>query len=355
LLIARIFIHWLTLKSRVEHLHDDVLDTFAPILLGNYSPRLLLLTTPSFDFNTRFRSPQAGDDGWGYADPTGRTTRTFRHPDHKFEWTVDECVEWCKAAAQEWGYDVIVDGVGRSITKDPWGRDSDAVRASQAVTFRRREGEEWATKRAAKYAEWASRQEEVTQSHQLLDAHRYEAHPGAQKPASREEIAAAVKTTIQDIGSPDVTIFEIWREDSVSTICGGWLEVLLDALDQDESFVVHKEGKHADDWKVESPGIELHGKNPWQNTTKQDDAWGECSETTDNTTETYEDEEDDYAQEYEEEEYDGEYWDETEDSGWAISESSEGWGTENTDPAQKAWEEWKPAPGWLVEGEGSWD
>ena len=30
---------------------------------------------------------------------TGRTTRNFRHENHKFEWTVDECVKWFKAAA----------------------------------------------------------------------------------------------------------------------------------------------------------------------------------------------------------------------------------------------------------------
>jgi len=331
---------WLTLNSRIEHLHDDVLDAFAPILLGNYSPRLLLFTTPSFDFNTRFRPP--GDEDWGFADPTGRTTRTFRHSDHKFEWTVDECVEWCKAAANEWGYEVVVDGIGRSITKDPWGRDADTVRASQAVTFRRREGDEWAAKRAAKYAAWASSTSETaTQPHNLLATHRYEAHPGAQKPSSHDDIAAAAKVVIQDIGTHGVTIFELWREDSLSTLCGGWLEVLLDVLDRDESFVVHKEGKHADDWKVEAPGLELHGKNPWQNS-KQDDMWGESSET---TTETYDDEE-----EYDEE-YDGQYWDETEDSGWAMSEAEGSWDAENTDT--KAWEEWKPAPGWLIES--SWD
>jgi len=334
---------WLTLNSRIEHLHDDALDAFAPVLLGNYSPRLLLFTTPSFDFNTRFRAP--GDEDWGFADPTGRTTRTFRHPDHKFEWTVDECEEWCKAAADEWGYEVVINGIGRSITKDPWGRDTDIVKASQAVTFRRREGDEWAAKRAAKYASWASSTSETTsQPHNLLATHRYEAHPGAQKPAARDDIVAAVKAVIQDLGSPAVTVFELWREDSVSTLCGGWLEVLLDVLDRDESLVVHKEGKHADDWKVEAPGLELHGKNPWQTTTKQEDTWGEDSET---TTETYDDDDDDYAEEYDEE-YDGQYWDETEDSGWAMSE---GGGTETTDT--KAWEEWRPAPGWLIES--SWD
>ena len=290
---------------------------------------------------------------WGFADPTGRTDRIFRHDDHKFEWTVDECVKWCKAAAHEWGYDVIIDGIGRSINKDPWGRDNDAVHASQVVTFRRREGDEWVTKRTEKYAEWASKREEQSQSHKLLVTHQYEAHVGAQSPASREEIAAAVKTTIQDIASPEVTIFEIWREDAVSTICGGWLELLLDVLDQDDSFLVHKEGKNADDWKIELPGVELLGRNPWQSPAKQDDdAWGESSESAE-SGETLDDEEE-YDEYYEEEEeYDGDNWDETEDAGWTVSET-EGWGKEESDiNTLKAWEEWRPQPGWIVEG--SWE
>lgn len=304
-----------------------------------------MLTTPCFDFNARFRAP--GDEDWGFPDPTGRTTRIFRHPDHKFEWTAEECVEWCKVAADQWGYEVIVDGVGRSIVKDPWGREGDTIRASQVITFRRREGDEWVEERTSKYAEWASRRNVPGQLHELLATHRYEAHAGAEKPAPRQDIIAAVKTTIQEIGIHTVSIFELWREDSVSAICAGWLEVLLDVLEQDESFVVHKEGKDADDWQVEAPGLELRSKSPWANTAKADDAWGESSETTD-TTETYEDEEE-YADEYDGD-YDGEYWEETEDSGWAVSESE---GCAEDVNTMKAWGEWKPAPGWVVES--GWD
>jgi hypothetical protein len=189
--------------------------------------------------------------------------------------------------------------------------------------------------------------------------HQYEAHAGAQKGAPREDIAATVKSTIQEIASPEVTIFEIWREDSVSTVCGGWLEVLLDVLEQDESFVVHKEGKMADDWKIELPGVELQGKNPWQSPARQDDAWGECSESTESSDGF--DEEDEYGNDCEEE-YDGDCWDETEDAGWAASESedwskeegwpvseSEGWSDESDINTLKAWSEWRPAPGWMVD------
>ena len=57
---------------------------------------------------------------------------------------MDECVKWCKAAVEEWGYDVVIGGVGRSVTKDPWGRggEGDTLRTSQTAVFRRREGDD---------------------------------------------------------------------------------------------------------------------------------------------------------------------------------------------------------------------
>ncbi len=262
-------------------------------------------------------------------------------------------MKWSKAVAGEWGYDVTIDGLGRSLTKDPWGRDGDGdtLRASQTMTFRRREDEGWATRRAERYAEWASRRERDIQPHALLATHHYEAHVGTQSPAPREDIAAAVKSTIQDIGSSDVTIFEVWREDAVSTICGGWLEVLLDVLEKDGAFLLHKEGKNADDWRIELPGVELEGKNFWQSTPTRDDAWGDSSESTE-SAETYDDDDgEEYDGDYDEE-YDGDEWEETEDSGWAVSD--DGWSKDESDiNILKAWAEWSPGPGWLMDG--NWD
>jgi small RNA 2'-O-methyltransferase len=331
----------LTPISSIEHLPEDVLTSFAPVLLGHYAPRLLLFTTPTYDFNTCFSAP--GDQSWGFPDPTQRTDRIFRHSDHKFEWTIAECEAWSRAAAQEWGYEVTIDSIGRSTTKDPWGRNGD-VRATQAVTFRRREGSEWATRRATKYAEWASSKLQGDPHHRLT-THQYEAHSGADQVAPREEIVSAIKNTIHDIGAQDVTIFELWREDAVSTLCGGWLEVLLDVISQDSSFLLHKEGDVADDWKVELPGVELRGKSPWQNQTTGEDAWAETSESTDDLDTTYEEEEEE--EEYYEEYDDEEYWDE--DSGRGASDSR-GWNADDCDiNTLKAWADWKPAPGWIIE------
>ncbi|KAH9051706.1 hypothetical protein EDB87DRAFT_1543512, partial [Lactarius vividus] len=233
----------------IEHLPEDVLTSFPPILLGNYAPRLLLLAKPSYNFNVYFSAP--GDHKWGFPDPTLRTDRVFRHADHKFEWTVDECVAWCKAVAADWGYEVIIDGIGRLTTKDPWGRGGETIRVSQVVTFQRPEGDEWATRRATRYAEWAEGRVDGGQSHKLLATHDYEAHAAAEKPASREDIVTAIEIAIQAIDAVDVTIFELWRQEAISSACGGWLEVLIDVVDQDTSFVLHKECKDAEEWVVE--------------------------------------------------------------------------------------------------------
>ncbi|KAH9003034.1 hypothetical protein EDB86DRAFT_111368 [Lactarius hatsudake] len=334
----------------IQHLPEEVFTSFAPILLGNYAPRLLLLTTPSYEFNACFSAP--GDRKWGSPDPTLRTDRVFRHDDHKFEWTVDECVAWCRAVAADWGYEVIIDGIGHSATKDPWGRDGGKVRPSQAVTFRRREGDEWTTRRATRYAEWASGRVDGGQPHKLLATHHYEAHAAAEKPASREDIVAAIKIAIQNIGAVDVTIFELWREDPISAACGGWLEVLIDVVSHDTSFVVHKEGKDAEDWVVELPGVELRGRGPWQ------DVWVQNTEATEDEDNEFFDDEESTDESTDDDDDDEEVQDEAEDTA-EVTIASESTTTEggdcgmDSDSILKSWAEWKPVPGWFEEC--SWD
>ncbi|KAI0319194.1 hypothetical protein OF83DRAFT_1111637 [Amylostereum chailletii] len=140
----------------VEHLPPDILPYFAPVLLGCYHPRLFLITTPSYTFNQLFHPPNSTDP-WGFPDPTLRTERVFRHHDHKFEWTPEECTQWCVTEAERWGYEVVVSGVGRSRHPDPWGREAATGFASQVACFRRKEGEDWTTKRAERWEDISRR------------------------------------------------------------------------------------------------------------------------------------------------------------------------------------------------------
>ncbi|KAF9382531.1 Small RNA 2'-O-methyltransferase [Podila verticillata] len=92
----------------VEHLHLEVLDGFWKTVLGGYSPRLVIVTTPNAEFNVNF--PQLM-----YGTPDS----TFRHWDHKFEWTRKQFEDWCCSAAQEYGYSASFTGVGRLPNQDP--------------------------------------------------------------------------------------------------------------------------------------------------------------------------------------------------------------------------------------------
>ncbi|KAF9428568.1 Small RNA 2'-O-methyltransferase [Podila epigama] len=92
----------------VEHLHPKELNCFWGTVLGAYSPRIVVVTTPNAECNVNF--PQLK-----YGTPEA----TFRHWDHKFEWTRREFEEWCTAAAQEYGYSVTFSGVGYLAQQDP--------------------------------------------------------------------------------------------------------------------------------------------------------------------------------------------------------------------------------------------
>ncbi|KAI0042874.1 hypothetical protein FA95DRAFT_1458901, partial [Auriscalpium vulgare] len=242
----------------IEHLPPSVLPYFAPTLLGHYQPDLLLLTTPSYDFNPLFNPP---DDPapWGFPDPTQRTTRVFRHDDHKFEWTVAECTEWCARAADDWGYDVQMGGVGHNAERDPWGR-GEGLKASQVVLFRRKEGAEWAERRRTRAAKFVKTD---GAAHILRATHLSTPHPSAGKPAARELIAGAVAELMREWEEARVVVTELWREDRVAALCGGWVEVLVDALDQAEMLVLRRDGKYVDDWAVELVGALPRRQKTW--------------------------------------------------------------------------------------------
>ena len=118
-------------------------------MLGKYRPRILLLTTPNYCFNENFGGFSTRP---GFPDPTGRTDRVFRHDDHKFEWTPEEFRKWCETVADDYGYEVTIQGVGDGIYRRQAGENIPATQrrprtsdnpderlrnASQAAFFRR--------------------------------------------------------------------------------------------------------------------------------------------------------------------------------------------------------------------------
>ncbi|KAJ7168450.1 hypothetical protein C8R46DRAFT_234517 [Mycena filopes] len=245
----------------IEHLPPDILPALAPMLLGVYHPTRLLLTTPSYTFNARFtrpNAPRAVRERQAYPDPTGRTDRIFRHHDHKFEWTEDEFRAWCQGAADDWGYEIEeLGGVGRPLEDDPWGRDEQLGDASFVVAFRRKED--------GKHGERAERARDVLRTlafdgepHELLAVHEHKAHEMARRlptPESVKLIGDAIKAKMEGFREAFISLEQMWFEPEVSSLCGGWIEVLIWAVEGYDGLSLLKAATDGTkDWSIELVG-----------------------------------------------------------------------------------------------------
>ncbi|KAF5372775.1 hypothetical protein D9615_010138 [Tricholomella constricta] len=247
----------------IEHLPPDIFPAFAPVLLGVYHPRLFLVTTPSYTFSARFTAPRAPPTARrGYPDPTKRTDRVFRHSDHKFEWMADEFRDWCDTAALEWGYDVQVSTVGRAVEVDEWGRDAELGGATSVAIFRRRDLKNREEKgRAALRALRLN-----TEPHKLLANHKHFAHPSSEKPKPLEEIGLGVKAKMEEFREGFMRIEDLWFEREIAVLCGGWIEVLVRAVEICEFLVLKRDGEEKGkrgNWVVELVGGITEPKNMW--------------------------------------------------------------------------------------------
>ncbi|KAI8588116.1 hypothetical protein BDZ88DRAFT_379491, partial [Geranomyces variabilis] len=108
----------------VEHLPADVLAVFPRVTLGEYRPRIMVVTTPNADFNVNFTDLQHGTP-----------EKPFRHWDHKFEWTRAEFQAWASSAAAEYGYAVRFMGVGTLASG--LGNEHIVGQCSQVAVFTR--------------------------------------------------------------------------------------------------------------------------------------------------------------------------------------------------------------------------
>jgi 3' terminal RNA ribose 2'-O-methyltransferase Hen1 len=75
----------------IEHLDQPRLAAFERVLFEFAKPATVVLTTPNFEYNVRFETLPAG---------------TFRHKDHRFEWTRAQFSEWAERISQTHNYNV---------------------------------------------------------------------------------------------------------------------------------------------------------------------------------------------------------------------------------------------------------
>ena len=75
----------------IEHLDQPRLAAFERVLFEFAKPATVVLTTPNVEYNVRFETLPAG---------------SFRHKDHRFEWTRAQFSEWAQPLAGKHGYTV---------------------------------------------------------------------------------------------------------------------------------------------------------------------------------------------------------------------------------------------------------
>jgi 3' terminal RNA ribose 2'-O-methyltransferase Hen1 len=86
-----------TVIEVIEHLDEARLGAFERVLFEVAKPRLIVVTTPNQEYNTKFSSLAAG---------------AFRHPDHRFEWTRQEFEDWARRQCARFGYEVAIQPIG---------------------------------------------------------------------------------------------------------------------------------------------------------------------------------------------------------------------------------------------------
>jgi 3' terminal RNA ribose 2'-O-methyltransferase Hen1 len=81
----------------IEHLDPARLGAFERALFAHAKPRTVIVTTPNVEYNARFEGLPAG---------------SFRHRDHRFEWTRAELADWAVQVTERYGYQVDIRGIG---------------------------------------------------------------------------------------------------------------------------------------------------------------------------------------------------------------------------------------------------
>jgi len=116
----------ITMVEVIEHLPEDALECLPFVLFGFYRPRVIVISTPNREYNTCIK---------------GFDLNTFRHHDHKFEWTRKEFKNWCELQLSKYdGYEVAYQTVGRlhSAAEEDFFSVKEHGRCTQIAVFQRR-------------------------------------------------------------------------------------------------------------------------------------------------------------------------------------------------------------------------
>jgi len=81
----------------IEHMDEDRLDSFEQILFGYIAPQTVIITTPNGEYNVKYEFLEED---------------TFRHSDHRFEWTRKQFEEWATRMSEQFDYQFNITPIG---------------------------------------------------------------------------------------------------------------------------------------------------------------------------------------------------------------------------------------------------
>jgi len=153
--------------------------------------------------------------------------------------------------------------VGRAMEADEWERDEMLGGATSVAIFKRLENEI----RVQKAREILNKLQLPGTPHELLAEHQHLAHPSAQKPKSVKEIADIVKGKMEEFREAFMMVEELWFERDIAIACGGWIELLIKAIEESEFLVLKKDGEGTKNargmWVVEIVGGVTNPRQLW--------------------------------------------------------------------------------------------
>jgi hypothetical protein len=81
----------------IEHLDLDRLAALERVVFEFPKFKTVVVTTPNSEYNVKYETLHEG---------------TFRHTDHRFEWTREEFENWANGVAEKYKYGVVLHPVG---------------------------------------------------------------------------------------------------------------------------------------------------------------------------------------------------------------------------------------------------
>ncbi|XP_057471735.1 small RNA 2'-O-methyltransferase-like [Actinidia eriantha] len=116
----------------IEHMEEDQAHLFGDMVLSSFCPRILIVSTPNYEYNVILQGSNLQSQEEDPDDKTHSQSCKFRNHDHKFEWTREQFGRWASDLAARHNYSVEFSGVGGAANTEPGF-------ASQIALFRREE------------------------------------------------------------------------------------------------------------------------------------------------------------------------------------------------------------------------